>query len=61
MIRIVGTVTDSGSEIVGQINYEAYAYAQQAKQAVAECKDSAAAAKESEQAAASSATAAAKS
>ena len=39
MIRIVGTVTDSGSEIVGQINYEAYAYAQQAKQAVAECED----------------------
>ena len=39
MLRIIGTVTDSGSEIVGQINYEAYQYAQQAKQAVAECED----------------------
>ena len=61
MLRIIGTVTDSGSELVGQINYEAYQYATQAAGSAASAasaataaKDSAAAAKESEQAAAKS-------
>ena len=39
MLRIIGTITDGSNELVGQINYEAYQYAQQAKQAVAECED----------------------